>query len=172
MLAACRAASRVQPSVAAAAAAATGGFRAFTSSRPSPAPPEADLYAIVGASPSATRAELKAAFRQARPARPPAPRLWGAHCKPNTVTPHNMAPSIPPLQRAKELHPDAASSSASHLAFARLLEAYQVLADPRSRQLYDLSRDASRSRLLRAAAAGGVGGAAHEEAEVGEMRMA
>lgn len=65
-------------------------------------------------------------------------------------------------KRAKQLHPDAASALASKEAFAELLAAYQVLSQPRSRQLYDLS-DGSGPSILRAAAAGGVPGAASQE---------
>ncbi len=80
------------------------------------------------------------------------------------------------LQRAKQLHPDAATSAgqpsaptaSSHEAFARLLAAYQVLADPRSRQLYNVAREGSgHSSVLRAAASAAVRqGAAYEEVEV------
>ncbi|KAL4857519.1 Chaperone protein DnaJ [Chlorella vulgaris] len=68
-------------------------------------------------------------------------------------------------KRAKQLHPDAASALASKEAFAELLAAYQVLSQPRSRQLYDLS-DGSGPSILRAAAAGGVPGAASQEADL------
>jgi DnaJ-class molecular chaperone len=73
------------------------------------------------------------------------------------------------VQRAKELHPDVAGAQC-HASFARLLAAYSVLADPRSRQLYDASRDGRGPGVLRAAAAAGVKGAAaasYEEVEVG-----
>jgi hypothetical protein len=42
----------------------------------------------------------------------------------------------------------------------QLLSAYQVLRNPRTRHLYDLSRDRSGASVLRAAAASGVPGAA------------
>lgn len=42
----------------------------------------------------------------------------------------------------------------------------QVLAHPRSRQLYDLARDRSGPGVLRAAAASGVSGATYEEVQV------
>ncbi|KAL4451255.1 hypothetical protein ABPG77_009327 [Micractinium sp. CCAP 211/92] len=74
-------------------------------------------------------------------------------------------------KRAKELHPDAAPQTrdANGPAFVRLLAAYKVLSNPRARQLYDLSRDTGGPRVLRAAAAAGVEGAAdaaYEEAPV------
>ncbi|KAI7839925.1 hypothetical protein COHA_006319 [Chlorella ohadii] len=99
------------------------------------APPDSDLYAILGVKPSATRNELKRAFRA----------------------------------RARLLHPDASQGGGDHAAFVRLVHAYQVLANSRSRQLYDLSRERDSPSVLRAAAASGVPGAAsaaYDEVEV------
>ena len=60
------------------------------------------------------------------------------------------------LQRAKQLHPDAQTDKGSgdQAAFVRLLTAYQVLSNARSRELYDLSISRSNPILRRAAAAG------------------
>ncbi|PRW20219.1 chaperone -domain-containing [Chlorella sorokiniana] len=96
---------------------------------------EQDLYSVLGVKPSATRDELKRAFRA----------------------------------KARLLHPDASQGCSDHAAFVRLVHAYQVLANSRSRQLYDLSRERGNPSVLRAAAANGVPGAAsaaYDEVEV------
>ncbi len=85
------------------------------------------------------------------------------------------------LQKAKIHHPDAAantnpstsnskectsSSTDNRIEWVKLLNAYQILIDSRSRQLYDLSRSTSSSSFLRQAAASGVKDGIHEDAEI------
>jgi hypothetical protein len=77
------------------------------------------------------------------------------------------------LQKAKVVHPDAASntsptssSTEDRKEWVQLLTAYQILSDARSRHLYDLSRSTSSSSFLRQAAASGVKHGVHEDVEI------
>ncbi|GAB4819981.1 hypothetical protein N2152v2_007027 [Parachlorella kessleri] len=71
-------------------------------------------------------------------------------------------------QRAKQLHPDAQTDKGhgDQVAFVRLLTAYQVLSNARSRELYDLSISRSNPVLRRAAAEGVQNGAVEEGADI------
>ena len=54
---------------------------------------------------------------------------------------------------ARELHPDVNPDPSTHEKFKDVTAAYEVLSDPRKRQMYDLGHDP------RAGAAGGAGAA-------------
>ena len=156
---------------AAAAAAAAVGARLVLSSQPLVQPRSRRslssqshsqcLYGVLGVPPTATIEQLKEAFRA----------VGHVLLAPNR--PFKLCILVQTfwwLQRAKALHPDAQTTpgrgaaaedaAAAAASFVDLVTAHKVLSDPRTRELYDLSRAAAGSRVLRAAAASGVRGAA------------